>query len=706
MASTQTTPAFSPATPPSPAFENCEFHNFGHAGIEITNYGGAANEPVWSYIRNCFFVNYGTNTNSCCLLLDAVPDIYGDCECHVSQTLFGVGAGGTCVILTNGFVNFTMDNCRLINAAYTAIPAVQIYNASGIQIENNHFKIYPNGAGSLGMVNFAPQPSLLNADALIANNESISASNSISTNFVSIGSNVTGVAQFGNACKGHVPFAGDGGGLTNIPDSALTIPPVTNNETGVTLGGNIAASTASNALTSLTANSATNASFATNAGYASNAGLSRMNTIWVETNGSDSGLGTNILSPFLTLSNAVNVASNLVVSTLGDVAIHVGSGTFPVSNLVVTANISIIGAGANQTYLPDLSTYSAQSGLIIEGNNITLRGFTLGTNIAAGLYHFPMKFLYGSNFLASDLAIVGDSDGIYVPGLSPQGYQNATVFNCTITTAFDDFTMQNITASANSVWTFQNCVLNVVPDGSYLGSLHHAFNVNVGNSNAPCNLTVQHCTLNVSNNTPGTLATGVYAAGANVLVDDNTYNITNGGAGGQEPIDLQAGANGGSVLTVAGAINPAYIFNTGSTVNYDSAQFQNVAANSFTGNGGGMTNLQATNIIDGPWGYSAFATAYFTNYYTNTTGSNAIVQWTFGSVNNGAVNYEGVYIFDTNAVNSSYSKRTNYFATYIQTAGQLWTIHFPLPKNASFAITNLDGGKSTNAYNYIVCMPL
>jgi hypothetical protein len=37
-------------------------------------------------------------------------------------------------------------------------------------------------------------------------------------------------------------FAGDGSGLTNIPDSGLQVPPITNNQTGVTLGGTVVSS--------------------------------------------------------------------------------------------------------------------------------------------------------------------------------------------------------------------------------------------------------------------------------------------------------------------------------------------------------------------------------------------------------------------------------------------------------------------------------
>jgi hypothetical protein len=201
-----------------PAFEDCEINNFGADGIVFGNVAGS--EPIWSYCRNCFFVNNGATTNVASVLFCSTAGTNGDsCELHISQCLFSTSGNGVCIEMTNGSHHLTVDDCRFWNQnAFFAVPAIEIApSSSTIQILNNHFQWWYNNASTLGMINFEANSSPLNVNALIADNLcSLQGSN-----FITSGANVSGIASFGNASQGYVAFAGDGYALTNLQSSNL-----------------------------------------------------------------------------------------------------------------------------------------------------------------------------------------------------------------------------------------------------------------------------------------------------------------------------------------------------------------------------------------------------------------------------------------------------------------------------------------------------
>jgi len=201
-----------------PAFEDCEINNFGANGIIFANTVG--DEPILSYCRNCFFVNNGATTNVASVLFCSTAGTNGDaCELHISQCLFSTSQNGVCIEMTNGSHHLTVDDCRFWNQnGSPGIPAIEIAPSSSIiQIVNNHFQWWSNNVNTLGMINFEPNSSPLNVDALISGN----LCSPQGSNFVTSGANVTGIASFGNVSQGYVSFAGDGYGLTNLQSSNL-----------------------------------------------------------------------------------------------------------------------------------------------------------------------------------------------------------------------------------------------------------------------------------------------------------------------------------------------------------------------------------------------------------------------------------------------------------------------------------------------------
>jgi hypothetical protein len=321
-------------------------------------------------------------------------------------------------------------------------------------------------------------------------------------------------------------------------------------------------------------------------------------TIFVSVNGTDTNEGTNELSPLLTFSNAVALRKTLP----GAAVIQLGAGHFIcASNTVLPGNTCVAGAGAWSTFLDFPATiWNESQFLIAEGDNITLMNFTLGTNNGTSVYYFPLEPLAGTNFCASGLTVNGNTDDVYAKAL----HQMTNLFtgqflNCTFNSGWDCAGFQAIPGPAtNSFVSFVNDTFNI------------AFNPNFGTTEARgvsadlMNYFVQDCVFNFQD--PSDSAStfiGIWiinnvtnGCATVVSVEGNSFNF-------QLPSDdtefyTQIDTGNPAVLNVIGNINPALVSNLGGggTVNYDSAQFQSVTAGSFTGNGAGVTNLNATNL--------------------------------------------------------------------------------------------------------------
>jgi len=310
-------------------------------------------------------------------------------------------------------------------------------------------------------------------------------------------------------------------------------------------------------------------------------------TIYVSINGSDTNLGTNINSPFLTLTNALNVAANVLG---GSNLILLGQGYFPFpTNTLVSANTAIAGQGEGVTTL--VPTGMGKLGrqqyipcLITEGDNIQMQNFTLGTNTTAPWFYYLLSPEWGTNFSMENVRIYGASDNIYLDGCNIQPslpFVGAFV-NCSFYSAYD-------TVFTGGLWVggqmlFRNCDFNItnfpVPADIPIATCHgiHDFTANVY---------VENCVFNVSNDVNHTTC-GIeienYIFPATVTVKNCTFNVQNALYPAQQYGILLDGI--GTTLNVIGAINPANIGNAGGTVNYDTAQFTAVTAASFTGPGG------------------------------------------------------------------------------------------------------------------------
>jgi hypothetical protein len=349
-------------------------------------------------------------------------------------------------------------------------------------------------------------------------------------------------------------------------------------------------------------------------------------TLYVSINGSDANLGTNANSPFLTLTNALQVAANLLG---GSNLILLGQGYFPFpTNTVVSANTAIAGQGEGVTTLVPTGLgrlYRQQNipCLVTEGDNIQLRNFTLGTNTADPWFYYLLSPEWGTNFTMENVRIYGSSDNIFLDGCnlqSPLPFLGAFV-NCSFYSAYDVVFTGGL--AVGSQMLFRNCDFNItnfpVPADDPVASPH-------GIHDYTATVYVENCVFNISNDvnqaTCGIeIENAVFPAVA--TVKNCAFNVQNGPYPAQQYGVLLNGS--GTTLNVIGAINPANIGNAGGTVNFDAAQFGAVAASSFSGSGSGLTNLAVgpqTNLVVAGESNSAglSVTGWITNGLRVTTG--------------------------------------------------------------------------------------
>ncbi len=305
-------------------------------------------------------------------------------------------------------------------------------------------------------------------------------------------------------------------------------------------------------------------------------------TIFISTAGSDTNAGTNLLSPFLTLTNALTTASNLG----GNVTIQLGAGSFPVppNAAYINTNIALIGEGAGATFIVTPTTANG-AGLVVAGDNVYLRGFSFGTNTHSGTAYFPLVPLRGTNFYAQDLIGSGDSDVVYVTGsFNWTSAFTGSFVNCVFYSGYDCVNCEagyetSSGASTNSILSFAGCSFNVVADPGFGARMSRGIYHTTGN------LFVADCSFNITNNanvyTTGIEASTDNSSVANIAtatVRNCAFNVTNTAHPAEvSGIVLNSAAGAPAVLNVIGPINPGSINNSTGTVNYDSAQFASLA---------------------------------------------------------------------------------------------------------------------------------
>jgi hypothetical protein len=366
------------------------------------------------------------------------------------------------------------------------------------------------------------------------------------------------------------------------------------------------------------------------------------NTIYVSVNGSDTNLGTNANSPFLTLTNALTQASNWGGSNL--IILGKGDFYFP-TNTVLSTNTAIAGQGAVATRLIASNIkwsglgYSAWQTplLVVAGDNVSLRNLTIMTNCAnMGTEHvcYPLDLESGTNLVFDHLDMQGQSDCIFVDGANPWTPGNTNIlqaswYGCRMYSDYDTYFDGGL--GSNNMFLFKNCEFHVFASSAFADWPCH------GIHNFTANLTIEDCEFDITNanNSGANSAYGIELDNAlsyngPVSVRNCTFNVSNAYPGQRYGIALDGAP---AVVNIIGAINPTNISNSGGTVNYDAAQFTSAtattfigSANSLTGNVPGDTNYAATNLINATNGLVTFG--YVSNILASKT--NAVL---YGATN-------------------------------------------------------------------------
>jgi hypothetical protein len=315
--------------------------------------------------------------------------------------------------------------------------------------------------------------------------------------------------------------------------------------------------------------------------------LSNPNIIFLRTNGVDStaSIGDE-MHPARTFTNAVAIANSHPPAL-----IKVGVGTFLAVSNTLTANVSVIGEGGNLTFVT-MSPAATQYGIILNGDNITLKDFTFGTNPANGTYHYPLNYVSGTNLLIEGLSLFGDADILQCTGISNR---NGVIKNSTFNDGYDTAVL-----GPNCFIRFVGDTFNVQSDPNFGNMLNRG--VVIGSGAA----TFQDCTFNITNTetvTPadyiGAAAAGIYVSsslGSATVLSGNSFNVDlpNNGADNSYGIFISAGA-----LTIDSPILAINLLAIGGTVTYSQKEFH--------GSGHGMTNIPYAKTFTSTNGYFTFS---------------------------------------------------------------------------------------------------
>ncbi len=235
--------------------------------------------------------------------------------------------------------------------------------------------------------------------------------------------------------------------------------------------------------------------------------------VLVRTNGDD-GTGTigNTNYPFATITNAIASRTNLYVD--------VGPGTFAVTNLNLRNGISLVGKGTDRTFLTIDSSAAQNSGLVIAGNNVYLQDFTIGTNVNAGFYYFPISVGAGiSNLVAANINVIGNSDGVFAVNLSAKSV--GEFYYCNFSSGFDCIQLSSALtgASTNSLFSFYGCRFSSVLDTNFVGQDASCISVSAAQIYA------KDCSFTSSNRIAGVYGIIGYYSNSGITVENNTYSM-------------------------------------------------------------------------------------------------------------------------------------------------------------------------------------
>jgi hypothetical protein len=297
-------------------------------------------------------------------------------------------------------------------------------------------------------------------------------------------------------------------------------------------------------------------------------------SIWVSPSGSDSlNNGTNSLSPFATLTNAIA----LVEAIGGSNVIHLEQGSFPFpASTYIPSNTCIVGTGEDATYLvPPIAANAI--GLVINSNNILIKDLTIGTNTGNGSFYFPLVPTGGTNVVFMGVKVIGDSDGVYAGGVAL--ITNAfygTFINCIFKTDYDCVTVGGTGNGTNSLLQFIGCTFTNTIGTDFVNQNRRCIVVGQNSGGSfPVSVQVQGCIFSSSNNSSLGFVTSIEVNNPNSVaqVSGNIYNFTNASTGGAYGAYIATGT-----LNVVGGIDPNAIDNVGGAINYATNQFASLAS--------------------------------------------------------------------------------------------------------------------------------
>ena len=309
----------------------------------------------------------------------------------------------------------------------------------------------------------------------------------------------------------------------------------------------------------------------------------------------------NSLWQFGPVDSNVRIANNTisVSNTNGNLILNPqGVGIVQVNNSIFPRFHNTYSLGTSD--LRFRSAYFGTGGVEISGN-LTVNGNLFG-NINLG--NVVVADVQG-NIISDNgnILINAVSESLSVASANVSGVINSgnilPLANATYTLGNVDLQWKDLWLAGNTLY-LANAAITVVD-----GQLYYAGNLVVtqaGNTlSVPGNLVVDTLTANISIVTPNANVTGNISAG-NVLTDSLLYangvpyNLGQDPGGSNTQVQFNDGGTfGGSpAFTFDSAANTVSVLGN---VTAESAQFNAVSANSFTGDGSGLTNLPAGSFL-------------------------------------------------------------------------------------------------------------
>ena len=369
------------------------------------------------------------------------------------------------------------------------------------------------------------------------------------------------------------------------------------------------------------------------------AGVNFNNVYFVSMGGSDANSGTNASCPLATLSAALAQANSDAPAL---VKLGVGQ-TFFASNLYVTTNVSIRGEGMFLTKIL-IPTNDSTSGLVIQGDNVMLSDFSIGTNNLSGALFAPVLFNSGTNVVIFHVVFDGTSDGVLSSGaITGPGNDSLLVDSCWLRGGYDTFNFSSHKRFLEATLRNSTCTINYNPIFGDSG-VARGFN-------CPPNghVLIENCTFNNTNGTGSAYGVSVQVgSNTKLTVKDNIYNCS-----GLSPAGVFMGSPT-ATLTVKGTISQSDIGNgVGAYVKFDDSHL-------IAGAGGGTDGSLLTGVsaetAKGVFNYGypvlhPISTSYFLS--TNLNGNTNIL--TFTAANGGSDIFGTALTFTWSAVANAYT---------------------------------------------------